>query len=409
MKLPALLCPVLLAIPLEDVEHATRHFRLIVSGTIEEAQEAGEVLELARERLKALFRAQPARKKGARHTVRILENRLSWLTAIRSRGVEPPALADFVHYLPDEDTVFLYGGETAYARRALLLHGATQQFHCQAKPKNRDLVRTWLTMGLADHLSMHTWDGKTLTLGVLPLACDDDIFGRARAALTAQEFNPAALFEDGIAQPEICMVLIRYLLDESKPARRKKFTKLGLGYNGSKLHPQTYVRLLGDPESLSAQLIDWIDTHQLVLETVAGHWEDRGQGGLYADALGGEARALFKSSPERLLLACRPDESLSATPGVVFEDAGTGSDWTLRVLPEELLVTGTLPDGRPYERAIPHAVRAGKALHLDIVHEEGELTLFAEREQVEHLELDVAAIGLFVEGGSATFEGVSWR
>lgn len=410
MTLSALLCPFLLALPAEDVVHTTRHYRLVVDGTPEEAEQAGVVLELAREQLKKIFRAEPPRNRDGLPTVRFLQDRETWLASIRACGVEPPAGADLVHYLPEQDIVFIHGGESAYARRALLLHGATQQFHCKAKPKNRDLVRTWLTMGLADHLSMHTWDGKVLTLGVLPIVCNEDIFGRARDALTAADFDPRALFVDGIAQPEICMVLVRYLLDETKPSRRKKFTKLGLGYTGSKLHPETYARMLGAPEQLSDELIEWIDDHQLTLQTLSGLWEDRGHGGLLADALGGaQARAQFKSTPVQLSVALRPDESLGATPGLTFTEAATGNEWSLLVLPEELLVIGVLAEGRRYERAIPHSTRDGRSVRIDLKREGGELTILANRKEIERLELDITSISLVVQGGSALFEGLHWR
>lgn len=41
--------------------------------------------------------------------------------------------------------------------------------------------------------------------------------------------------------------------------------------------------------------------------------------------------------------------------------------------------------------------------------EGGELTILANREEIERLELDITSISLVVQGGSALFEGLHWR
>jgi len=396
----------------EDVVHATAHYELRLAGgpeALEEAAAAGVVLEAAREQLEEFFRARPKTKGDERVSVFLARDRETWLARIRAAGVEPPSAADLVHYAPEQDTIFVYSDGTRAQRRTLLLHGAVQQFHCKCKAKNRDLVRSWLAMGLADHLSLHVWDGSELRLGAQPVVANDDVLGRARELLDPNTLDPGLLFEQGLQRGEICMAMTRFLLDHAGTKRRKQFEKLVLGYRGSKLLPSTYAKVLGDPARVAGELLQWLDREPQPMRVEAGSWQDDGAAGIRARSGGREARAVFKLSPQELTVRLAADASTGAAAGIELGGVELDARWRVSVLPGEILVRGVTSDGSSYERALPLSGRPDRTVELALRRDGADVLLFADREPIGVHALETPLVGLFVEGGDRLFEGLSWR
>lgn len=280
----------------------TDHYELRLAGPATDGAELGLVLEAAYLQFEALFRAAPRARRGERVVVHLVPDRETWLARMRDAGIEPPAGADFAHYSPADDRVFVYRQRTDWLTRSVLIHAACQQFHCKCKPKNRDLARTWIAMALGDHLATHTWDGKTLVLGAATTIDPADMMGRALQRIDPGSFDPTKLYVEGLAHAEVGFAIVRFALDGEDRARRKGFEKLALGYSGSKLDQETYTTRLGEPVELVQALLPWLAQHQSPLRTLAGDWEDLGQRRLVGSApgRGAEAVAAFKRPFERL-------------------------------------------------------------------------------------------------------------
>ena len=88
----------------------------------------------------------------------------------RAVGMFPPEREGLVHGYSIDHEMWLTEQPTAYYRRHLLLHEGTHGFM-------NTLLGTcgpgWYMEGVAELLGTHRWDGKQLTLGVMPTSRED--------------------------------------------------------------------------------------------------------------------------------------------------------------------------------------------------------------------------------------------
>lgn len=387
----------------------TKNYELHVLGPAQDAEELGRVLEAAREQFKAFFRAAPRGRE--RVAIHLAPDRASWLECMRARGIEPPSNADFAHYAPEEDALFVYRQRSEWLTRAVLIHGACQQFHCKCKPKNRDLVRTWISMGLGDHMSVHTWDGKTLALGARPLLDPTDLLARAQERLDPARFDPQRLYEEGLMHAEVGFALVRYVLEGDDAARRQAFEKLALGYTGSKLDASTYTAKLGSPVEVATELHAWLARNQQPLRATIGEWEDRGAGRLIGsvELEGGFAVADFKQAFELLRLRLPAGEVDGLSGGVTFRYDDDLSWYRMLVTSAGVFVREIRHGRIAREHELPFAVEVGTPVEIELRRSGDDYLVRCGTEEVLVNDVQAPHLGLFVREGPLEIEVLEVR
>ena len=83
----------------------------------------------------------------------------------KSAGFIPSKLPEFPYGFQFGDQVWVLEQPSPYYRRHLLLHEGTHWF---MNRKYGDHGPPWLMEGTAEWLGTHRWDGKTLTMGIIP-------------------------------------------------------------------------------------------------------------------------------------------------------------------------------------------------------------------------------------------------
>ncbi len=356
----------------------TKHYRLHYEGRRSAAAEAGRVLEAAWTGFEAWFGAAPKLAKEERLTVRFYADGKGWAAGIRADGTRPP-LGAGGYYWPGTKTAYLFRQPTAYFTRTLLIHEAAHQFHFLTRTRNRSPSAGWYTEGLAEFLSWHRWDGKALTLGVLPGVSLKDYAAKALVEVQAKAFDLGAIVSGGApASRPVGWALFRFLATgaDGKPVPRFDDFRAKMD-RGGKARP-LFQKYFGRPDRLQPKFRAWLEAHQTPWAPVFNEWEQigpaqfRGYAGVVTACRLKVAvkrlRARLEAPTARrwragLLLHWTSNDdytvALLTSGGSIRVDRRRGGRW--EVLARDRLVLAPEPDAIGFE-----ARREGARVHLRI-------------------------------------------
>ncbi|MHC4223415.1 MAG: hypothetical protein ACYSUN_05445 [Planctomycetota bacterium] len=237
----------------------TKSYRLEHSGPAEEANEHAQVLQEAFKGFQKFFKKKP---KGTPLMVRFFEMRAPWVAAIEADGGKPPATqADY--YNPENEVAYLYRQETVYGTRLLLIHAACRQYHFLARTRNKALAAQWYEQGVEDFVSAHIWDGKSLTLGVLPLVSVDDHASKALEAVSREDFDFTKYVDGEVeASRPISWALVRFLATGENGKPFSKFGGFSAKMDGGVAPLGSFKRHFGSPRELKKRFLFWLDREQ---------------------------------------------------------------------------------------------------------------------------------------------------
>jgi hypothetical protein len=287
----------------------SEHYELRSSGAQAEAEEWSRVLEAAWPQFAAHFGAAPKLPKGGRLTVRMFESQKDMNAAIVAAGGKQPNAGGY--YCPIAQTAYAYRQPSDWYTRTLLLHEAAHQFHQFATTKHKSPA-SWYGEGIVEHLSHHTWDGKTLRTAVVPMLSLEKRATLALAACKSGNYRLDGLFGAGrdVSRPE-CMHVVRYLLTGQDGKHAKNFKALAKKLDrGSQTTAKQFRKSFGAPKAFLGDYRTWLASVQEPWESLWIEWDNRA-----ADALRGRATAIG-------LCRRKADTTkLSATVTVVSEGA----------------------------------------------------------------------------------------
>lgn len=265
----------------EGTEVLSERYRLASEGPKDEAEEWSRVLEAAWPQFEAFFGAAPKLGEGERLRVAVYETVEAWKRGISDAGGAVPGDGAGGYYDPGSRTAFLYRQPSTWYTRTLLIHEVSHQFHFLARTRNKPPTAGWYTEGLAEHLSHHTWDGKTLRLGVVPRLSLEDRAGAALGTVTAPTFKLEDLVDGKAAGRPESMHLVRFLLAGGDKRRAARFEdvsrKLDQGAAGA---DSLFARQFGPLKTLLSDWRAWLPTAQEPWTPVHVDWEARGPAAL---------------------------------------------------------------------------------------------------------------------------------
>ncbi len=281
----------------ERVTVTTEHYELTSAGSQEEAKDWGRMLEAAWPQFTEFFGAAPKLRKGDKLRVAVYETDAPWREAIVAGGGVAPSSGGY--YCPVAKTAYVKRQPSAWYTRTLLLHESTHQFHYLARTGNDALEANWYVEGIAEHLGSHTWDAKTLTIGVTPPVSLEDRAGAALTTLAEPGFSLPDLVEADAADRPTAMFLVRFL----KETQAKKFAAMTRKLDrGSILKSKQFQRTFGKPDALVAKWKEWLAEQQETFDSVTVEWDSLGA----RRVLGvGPAVSLCRTSGDALVIAAR--------------------------------------------------------------------------------------------------------
>lgn len=253
-------------------------YEVSTSGPQSEADEWARMLDAAWPQYAAFFGAEPKLRRGERLRVAMYEDDATWRAAIVAGGGTPPSAGGY--YCPDARVAYVKRQPSAWYTRTLLLHEAAHQYHYHARSNHGRPSGSWYVEGVAEHLGSHTWDGATLTLGVLPLVSLEDRAGKALSAAHADGFTLTGLVEADTASRPEAMLLVRFL----HAAYRERFDRLARRLDrGTEIDGKGFAKAVGKPDVLLGEWRSWLAAHQEPLVSVFVAWDARGPALLHGD------------------------------------------------------------------------------------------------------------------------------
>lgn len=387
-------------------EHLSPHYLLRTDETEAFAKDALAALEAAWPQLQSFFGAAPELDEGERLSIVHVRSAERWREAMLDDGVQPPAHAGG-YYAPANRTAYLFRQPTVYNTRQLLLHEAMHQFHFLACCRNVAPKDVWYVEGLVEHLSRHTWDGKTLRLGVVPTISLADVPEQALASISAPEFDLEAMIDGSKPSTRAEQwALVRFLATSGKvtPRRWARLrTQLDDGQRAEKALPTA----IGRTTKWLPELRAWLATQQEPLDWLWNEWQ-----GLGPHAVEGwstvTCAARVRAPCSELSARIEPEGATKAGLLLHYVD---GNDYTVALLREgrtwtvnrrqdgawRVLAAGSLPESVP----LPFAAKA--------VREGDGVVWSVEGVVLARVALPAGSLGLALEGGRARFHDLAWQ
>jgi len=406
-----LACGALYAQQRATIAERTKHYSIDVEGEGAEreaqARELGAVMEQAWKGYADVLQCEPPLHQPAQFRIRVRSDRASWLSALAAVGIVPEHGLDYLYFDPQSATVYCYQQPSRWLTRRLALHGGLQQFHCKAKSKHADMVNTWFVLGLAEQLSRHRWDGKTLELAAHPLVTAIDLPWQATRLLEG-DLRLETFAEAGLRRPALSWAQVTFLREAKEGRHRARFDKLALGQTGSKLSGPEFASSLGKPAQILGEMQSWLASVQEPLQLVCGEFEDLDGHTLLGRAPAHDySFALVREACSELRARVAPDPDGAAGLLLDFIDPrhysfATLSDRGILVQRCDGVQSTTLGE----YQAMPSKDGSQRMLAR---RSEGRVTLFVEERETASFEVAGDRLGLAVEKGAARFFGVSWK
>jgi hypothetical protein len=229
-----------------------------------EADEILRFLEEAHGQLAAAFKAKPA--KGERILVQLREG-APGDPAPRTVSVQPQA--------------------GRYATRALLLREYVRVFYELARAKGRPAETPWCRAGLAEFLSGHDWDGRTLRMGVVPAVTAENLPGQALGETRQEGFDLKAVIEGrASASRALSWALYGHVSTGEGGKPLAGFAKFEPKVAGGVKTAPLFWQCFGKPEEYAPAFLKWLEGAQQPFVPLSGDWEGLGPGRVRGSAKG---------------------------------------------------------------------------------------------------------------------------
>lgn len=373
-----------------------------------EAREMSLVLEAAWPQFKAFFGAEPRIGRGEALEARFYGSRELWIAGIESDGDKAPP-AGGGYYSPHSRTVYLYRQPTRYYTRSLLIHEACHQFHFLSRTGNAPPSTAWYTEGVVEHLAMHTWDGRTLRLGVTAMSLED----YAASALARLESAGGALAEmarGGLDRP-LGAMFVRYLLEGENGRYRKAFDLAAREFDrGGKPGRNDFRNFFGDPAAVSPRFLSWLRASQEPMAQVFNEWEMRAPGTYMGEAKGVYSATRIKAPASSIEAILERPASDRWRAGLLldFKDA---ADFTIGIVDASGAVTVQNLAGGVW-RTLASARRADDAprdlVALSARRSGGQVEFAVDGRVAGSAPASSRVLGLAVHDCAAVFRDVKW-
>lgn len=235
--------------------------------------EFARVIEAAWVPMREFFDAEPKLKKEERLKVYFFEHEVDWAKQIELDGTVAPRGAGG-YYWPPTKTAYLWRQPTVYNTRQLLLHEVIHQFHFLAKCNNTAPKDAWYVEGIAEYLSRHFWDGKKVTLGVLPLLTLENYSEKALLLFEDKDYDFAGFINStrGSARPEQ-WALVRFLVTADEGAWLKKWQLISKRLDQGESSKNCFRAIFGDLRTVAAAVLKWLQTEQEPFKPDFIEWE----------------------------------------------------------------------------------------------------------------------------------------
>jgi hypothetical protein len=387
----------------------TAHYRLVSSGTQEEADDWTKALEAAWPQYEEFFGKAPTLAKDERLSVAFFEDAASMEDAIKKAGGKSPG-GEGGYYDPISKGAYLYRQPSKWYTRALLLHEAAHQFHFRAKGPEALAAPFWYREGIAEHLSRHTWDGETLRIGVEPMLSLENYAGEALKTWKAGVFDLEKALDgkSDCGRPE-AMHLVRYLCCAEGGKLRPKFNELAAKFDrGTKLDAKACAAVLGSPKKLVAAVAAWLPSVQEPWQYLTNEWDDRG-----ADALRGFSPSQIalcrrRADTRRVTARMRPLGTGAWKGGVLLRyDAPDDYDIGMLWSDGRVRVDRKQSDGWKILVDKPGPAADGDAWRVEGVRDGGSVKFVVNGTTVATVDAPPGSMGLAIDSSTADFTEIA--
>jgi hypothetical protein len=396
----------------DESVHETPHYRVRFSGSTQDAQELTQVLEAAWAPLTEYFGAAPPLDEGERLEVRIFDTAQEWL-AVAAEGKTQLTAEDAGCYSPATRVASLYRQPTRYDTRVLLLHECIHQFHFLARRTRGLPGPAWYGEGVAEHLSLHTWDGEELKLGVQPVISLRDYPQRARDELAQAlpNWRSRLAGRAPISRP-LAWALVRHLESHEDDAVRLGFRRFGVRMDdGCGMPVRALTEEIGRDAPRPADLAAWLQEIRQPWVPATNGWEDIGRGALRGRSPG-LAICRLRDPVTRLEATMRIPETGRRSRGGMLLHWSSPDDFTVAVLraPGRLRVERR-KDGRWWPRfAVDVAEPSESGERRMVAERDGDhVTLSLGGETYGPWEFPGTSFGLVVENSDVRFHDLVWK
>lgn len=381
----------------------TAHYRLHVEDHAVRSDECRVILEQAWPVFREFFKAEPEVAAGETLALNVYATKERWYDAAIADRATPPANAGPAWFSSATGAVYVQQHELAYVTRALVLYGACVQFHALAKAKNRDLD-AWYVHGIAESLAMHAWDGEHLKLGVSPRICVLDQPAMALDALGGERFGLDVWTVERLQISSVRWCAARFALEGAGGKYRSRFEKLALGYTGSKVSGEDFMRSLGREKSIAEEFHAWLLGAQLPFAVVRGDFEDMFDGRIVARPTTSRiAIACARRSGDSLACEIEPPRDRDTSVAVVLGLVGPSEYTLLRVRPPGAFLEHYSND--QLVRTEPFAFEEWRAARVTLsAHRaERQVSVRVDGRDFGPFEVESPRLGVAVVGGSVAF------
>ena len=306
----------------------TPHYTLHAECEPALAQEYGRVLEAAHVEFAKFFGAKPKVRRGKKLVVRFFATREAWAKAILADRAVPPADAGG-YYWPASKTAYLYRQPTKLYTRTLLIHEAAHQFHYLARTKNNKPSSTWYTEGIAEYLAAHTWDGETLTLGVLPHVTLKDYAAGALTELERTGFKLDAAIGAADTSRPLGWAIVRFAATNGF----KRFSTWTRKMDSGGSATSVFKRHIGKGKKIQAQFATWLRQNQEPFRQVYNEWQSAGPRAIRGFS-GAVSTCQLKNDVSELTLRFTPPKEGRWRAGVLLDHQSDG-DYTIALLNQQ--------------------------------------------------------------------------
>ena len=204
-------------------------------------------------------------------TLYFFNTKVAWASKISADGLEIPNSTAGGYYFHTNKMAYLFRQPTRYYTRCLLIHEAAHQFHYFARRIEEEIPTRWYMEGLVEHLSLHHWDNKTLTVAALPVSLKD----YAGPALRAMKTTPrplVAMTQNEQENRALGAMVIRYLLT----TQPKKFERFAKAIEKGESSRKVFKRYFGKLTTFTPPFVTWLESHQEPLKGRFDEWERTG-------------------------------------------------------------------------------------------------------------------------------------
>lgn len=375
----------------------TAHYDIYVENL--DVQDVGRMLEAYYPKLADFFGHAPP----GPLRVEVYANDSRFESALRHDHLDRVEAGGF--FSTETTKAYLWVQPSEYFTRQLILHECLHQFHYLAACSGKLTTLPLYGEGLAEHFAMHNWDGKNLSIGLVPAITLEDYPEKSldhfRAGLNRD--LEGMLMGRVHATHSDSWAVVHYLMGQYPENFRKWADALNRHAEPAAAWEQGFGKF--DP-AMTADFESWLQKQQQPWHIQSIAWQQRG------DAIEGKASdnrvsvALLKQTPRKLSVRIDPGGK-PFLAGLVFGDTSPHDYWLVQLNSKGGIELLQLSQGKWHSHAhwaLPPA-KDGAAPTLSLAITEKSVELRANGELLRSVEA-TGQVGLHVQEGTVLFRPV---